>query len=224
MWGDILNWIIKKDEEYEANLPENTKNMLKYVEAISKFQKEVWDKLSPEDKFFTLLYLEIKGHFLVWYGFAVIMKGWDYLFYKFYDETPVKNPFINDVRYLLLDSSNRPFIGVSLNGKNFVLSTEDIEEYIRRKGIPVDRYFQSEEVKKAMEFLAELAVETELAAVKRADRNRTEEEINASIEACKLPVIQKFNLDKSWQYVLPCGFGYFCYKYDKKKGNHTHIP
>lgn len=118
MLGEIFNWLVKRDEEREAKMPEEMKCILKYAEAVYLFQEEVWKKLSPEDKFFTLLYLEIKGHLLAWSGSAVLLGGWDRLFFRFYEETPVKDPFDSDVRYFLYDKSTKtPYVGVSLGGK-----------------------------------------------------------------------------------------------------------
>jgi len=220
MLGEIFNWLVKRDEEREAKMPEEMKCILKYAEAVYLFQEEVWNKLPPEDKFFTLLYLEIKGHFLAWGGSAVLFGGWDILFFKFYEDTPVKHPFDTDARYFLYDeNTNTPYIGVSLNGKNFVLTIEEIEEYILRKGIPVDVYFQSEEVKKGFQYLAEIGHRTEKEAVKIADQGRTEEELQRSFEEKSEPLRKKFNLAKSVYAILPGAFPILCYQYKERKKN-----
>lgn len=101
------------------------------------------------------------------------------------------------------------------------MTIEEVEEYVLRRGIPVDAYFQSEEVRKGFQYLAEIGRRTEKEAVRIADQGRTEEEIQRIIEEDNEPIRKKFNLDKSVYTLLPGAFPIYCYQYKKRKKNFT---
>lgn len=191
--NDIVNFVLgRKKEKDERVLAIET-----YIENLHKFINQVWKKLDPEEKLYTLLYLELKGHNFAWFGLGVIFDSFDVDIMKMYKETPLKHPISPNRKYIENLETGEIKFAIKVNDNKVLhIPISEVENYIKKKGIPVDEYFSSPLAQRGLELLIEIGYQDMKRRSESVDREYSKEEIRKSTLRTQQKIAQSFNLDR----------------------------
>lgn len=190
--NDIVNFVLGRKREKD----ERVLTIEAYVESLHKFINQVWKKLDPEEKLYTLLYLELKGHNFAWFGLGVIFDSFDVDIMKMYKETPLQHPISPNRKYIENLETGEIKFAIKDNNKILHIPINEIENYIKKKEIPVDEYFSSPLAQKGLELLTEIGYQDMKSRSESVDKEYSKEVIRKSTLKTQQKIAQSFNLDR----------------------------
>lgn len=210
--SDIVNFILGRENtkwkgSKLSEQDEKTLAVEAYIESLHKFINKVWKKLNKEEKLYTLLYLETKGHNFAWFGLGVIFESFDADIMKMYKETPIQHPISPNRKYIKNFETGEVKFAIKLDNETVLhIPIDEVENYIKEKKIPVDEYFSSPLVQKGLEFLIEIGYQDMKKRSESVDKEYSKEKILKNTLMTQQKIIQTFNLNQGEAAIMNYAF------------------